>query len=284
MLRDDEGKRNRLVNFVLKVLSVCNPVNIFDLEEALKRSASFRNSSHSSYNKDHDSQITFPPNEIILEKFRRNDRYVVDANFIGSKEEFNYKDFFGNVEIGIIECLASSPTGVMSRNEILKNCIDAGLNEHSVNINISYSPAVTHVGIETYKLIGKSVDSTTIAAHQQSLSDIVNIKRLLLCEWEDGMIKFVIRCPQFTTNFVIGSPSYVKSLLMNKKFQAISFLDKQPCGTIAVNEAGSIYGMGAFCTSQDIKEDDILVMKFDLLSNDVYMIKSSIEQYIALND
>ena len=279
----DDIARNRLINITQKILSVCNPIEVGELRNCYIRVSTFRNSSNNSVYDD-SNKIVVPSKMAILEFFKYIDDYTVFEDKISTDQYIDYKTKLGTVEKGIVESLLTSKTGLMSRQELMRTCKDKGLNESSVNTYMSFSPVVQHVGLDTYKIIGKETTASSYSAHQKSVAEKIRTRRLLLCDWENGMIRFVIRCPEFLTTLVVGCPSSVKNILINKKFQALSESDEKQCGTIGVNEDGTIYGMSTFCRVYGVEEDDILVIKIDLLENNAYLSVNSIDDYLDMLD
>lgn len=272
--------RNRLLNISEKVLSVCNPISVEQLKGGFNRLATYRNSSSKNYQGN--NNITPPSKEAILRFFERTEGYTVTGDEVYSEEMLEYTKVLEGVERGIVEALLTSPSSLMSREEIMRICTKKGLNESSVSVYLTYSPIVQHVGQDAFKIIGKVTSASSLSAHQQSLAEKSKSKRLLLCDWDEGLIRFVVRCPAFTANLVVGAPSSMKKLLVNKKFECYDQNSNKPSGNIGVNEEGAIYGMSTYCRIFGLEENDILVMKFDPLQNIALLSTDTIDNYLNI--
>ncbi len=280
-VKPDDIARNRLLNVADKILSVCNPIDIDELRSGYQRMANFRNSASAIYR---DNQIVVPSKQAILSFFGHIEGYIVSENSISTDQQIDYKTVLGDVEKGIVEALLTSKSGLMTRAELMRYCTSRGISEGSVNTYLTYSPVVHSIGMDAHKIVGKATTVGSLSAHQQTIADKIRTKRLLVCDWHKGLLRIVIRCPEFTSNLVVGSPSNVKDMLASKKFDGLDAISKKPCGTIGVTEDGAIYGMSPFCRTSGIEENDILVMEFNMLDNTVELSVGTIDEYINMLD
>lgn len=271
--------RNRLINVARKVLSVNESINVEDFRNGFIKLANFRNSSNSVYK---NNNITVPSAEAILGFFNLIDDFTVNERNISSNLNLDYKKELGEVEWAIADVLIKSPTGIMTRSELFKGVTNLGIKENSANIYISYSSVVQHIGLDTYTIIGKKPLASDYSAHQDAVSDKNKNKnkRILLCDWDAGLIRIVIRCPEITATLVVGSPSSVKPLLANRTFEVWDKNETKQFANIGVNESGSIYGMSSFCRQSGVEENDILVMRFNLLSSKAYLSLGTVDEYL----
>ena len=276
--------RTRLDNILRKVLSVCDPISIEDICDSYRRVATFRNSTKSGEGPD-----IVPPSASAIEEFLAQSSKKKKKNgMASSNEKLDYKLELSNVEQGLVEGIRTSSSGLMSRNELLRTCILAGFNEMSVSVYMTYSPVIMHVGVGAHAIIGAKSSLGDLSAHLASQTDQakakLRTKRLLLCDWDKGMIRIVVKCPEFTSNMVVGCPSSVKQFLINKKFLGVIEKSDEGCGIIGVSEDGSIYGMGPFCRIKNMEIDDIFVMKFGLLDEKVYFSRATYEEYLEMSE
>ncbi|MDA1369847.1 MAG: hypothetical protein O2971_03670 [Proteobacteria bacterium] len=274
--------RNRLENVLRKVLSVCDPISIEYVCDGYRRLATFRNSSRGGGAKE-----IVPPSASAIEAFlAQSSKYSLKDAMVSSNEELDYKLELSSIERALVDGIRASPSGLMSRGDLLRSCIASGFNEMSLSIYMTYSPVVMHIGVDTHAVIGSRTSSGDVSAHMASQSDQAKIKlrtkRLLLCDWDKGQIRIVVKCPEFTSNMVVGSPSSVKQFLINKKFLGIVEKSNESVGTIGVSQDGAIYGMGPYCRQAGLKDDDIFVMKFSLLEEKVYFSEATYEEYLEM--
>lgn len=277
----DEIKRNRLLNVAQKIFSVCNPISVDHIKNGLTKLATFRNAANASYKK---NKIIPPSKDAILKFFDHMDGFKIDGTNLEANTRYDPDLVLGESERGIVEVLQTSPSGLMSRQEIMRNCIENGLNEMSVNAYLTYSTVVQHVGLDTFKIIGKVTSASSLSAHQQSLAEKSREKRLLLCDWDAGFIRFVVRCPEFTSTMVVGAPSNIKSFIIGRKFDCYDEDSNESCGTIGVTDAGTMYGMNSYCRKFGLEENDILVIKLNPLENIAILSTDSIDNYLNIID
>lgn len=272
--------RNRLINVAKKVLSVNKSIDINDLRNGYIKLAIFRNSSGAGSK----NKITVPSASVMLNFFDLVDGFVVDGNNITSNKNLDFREELAEVESTLADILIKSPTGIMSRNELLTGAIKQGINENSASLYISYSPIVQHIGSDTYTIIGKKPLASDYSAHKDAVSDKNKnkSKRILLCDWNEGLIRIVIRSPEVTANLVIGAPSSVKPLLSNQTFEAWDTNETERYANIGVSDQGAIYGMSSFCRHAGVEENDILVMRFNLLESKAYLSLGTIDEYLDI--
>jgi hypothetical protein len=269
--------RNRLINVARKVLSVSNPVSVDDLREGFLKLATYRNSSNSAYSGDW--SIMVPSRTAILMYFDHQKGYCINDDLILTDEILDYREELGDTERAIVEVTLNSPTGVLRRIDILRECSKRGINENSVNLYTSYSPVIQHVAHETFKLTGKEIAASALSAHQAALSQRIRMKRILVADWKDGRIRVCIRCPEQIQTMVIGAPSSVRQFLQSKSFDAFD-LGGKSAGTIASNESGSMWGMGPFCVANGMEENDILSIEFDIAGGKAYLYQSVLSEIL----
>lgn len=269
--------RNRLINVARKVLSVSNPVSVDDLREGFLRLATFRNSSNDSYSADW--AIMVPSRAAILLFFEHQDGFKVDNEMISTDEILDYREQLGDVERAIVEVTLNSPTGVLRRNDIIRECSRRGINENSVSLYTSYSPVIQHIAQETFKLVGKEIAASALSAHQAALSQKIRTKTILLSDWKDGRIRLCVRCPEQVHTMVVGAPAAFRDFLKDRSFEAYD-LDHKLVGTIASNHSGNMWGMAPFCRANGIEENDILSIEFDIAAGKAYLYQTVLSEIL----
>jgi hypothetical protein len=269
--------RNRLINTARKVLSISNPVSVDDLREGFLKLATFRNSSNDSYSADW--AIMVPSRAAILLFFEHQNGFRVDNEMIYAEEVLDYREQLGNVERAIVEATMNSPTGVLRRNDIIRECSRRGINENSVSLYTSYSPVIQHVAQETFKLVGKEIAASALSAHQAALSQKIRTKTILLSDWKDGRIRLCVRCPEQVHTMVVGAPAAFRNFLKERSFEAYD-LDEKLVGTITSNNRGSMWGMAPFCTANGIEENDILSIEFDIAAGKAYLYQTVLSEIL----
>jgi hypothetical protein len=277
----DDIARNRLINVARKILSVSESVTARDLKEGYDRMATFRNTSGTSYSGESSKNIKVPPENIILEFFQNIPNFYVSDENIYFDGKLNYKEELGATEAALVEVIWESEKGIISRADLMKGGASKGVNDNSLNMYITYSVVLKHAGLDMHQINGSSINAGDLLAYKETKANSKGRKRVLLADWHQGFIRIACLLPEFVTTMVVGAPSSVKPSLINKKFEVFDD-DGETFANIAVNEQGTIYGMGAFCKAKKSKENDILLMSFDLLESKAILNIIDYSEYLDL--
>lgn len=281
----DDIARNRLINVGRKALSVSSSVSVADLKDGYERLATFRNTPGNRYSVDANRNIVVPPENMILEFFKHVPNFNISGDLISFEGDLDCREELCAAEVALIETILESKKGVVSRFELLKGGVNKGVNESSLNTYITYSSVIKHAGLDMHQIIGNSVDAGVLLDHKESVSKKGKKikKRVLLADWHQGYIRIACILPEFVNSLVVGAPSSVKPQLVNRKFEIFDEEGKK-YGEVGVNRDGSIYGMRAFCGPNETQEDDILLMRFDLLESKVILKIIDFVEYQELSD
>lgn len=265
----DFGKirRNRLINIAKIVLAVTDPINADDLLYAFERSARFRNSSHPSYQGK--KQIVSPSRDAVLSFFKQLPDFEVNESLIHSKNKLEPKEIMNAVDLAIYEIGNNSIDGIMNRNQITDGCVRKGIPFGTVSVNTSYSPVLKHLALETFVLIGRTIDPMAKSAHSEVQAGKARRKAVLLSDWKSGKLRIIARVPSQPQSMVVGVPGNIKRFFTSNKYNAID-LEGTTSGVIGIHDRGSaktLYGMGTFCHRENFRENDLLAMEFDLVNS-----------------
>lgn len=274
---DISNIRNRLVNVTRKILSVSNPISVGDVREGYQRLAKYRNSSSRSYTGDW--TIVVPSKSAILLFFDYVDGFHVSGEMISTDELIDYREALGNVEKTIVDVVLKSPSGVLRRSDIQRECAKRGINQNSLMLYTTFSPVVQHIAQETFKLTGKQVTASALSAHQEALSKKIKRKAVLVADWKEGRIRLCVRCHEQTPSMVVGSPATFKPLLKKISLEAYDQHGNR-VGTIASNDNGDLWGMGSFCSKNGLEENDILTMELDVPAGKAYLYQSVLSEIL----
>ncbi len=270
--------RNRLINIARKILSVSNPISVDELREGYLKAARLRNSSNPVYSGDW--EIKVPSRNAMLMFFSKIDDYSVNDEMIFTSSLLDYREELGDVERTIVEVFQNSPSGVLRRNDVVKECVKRGINKNSLVLYTSYSPIIQHIAQDTFKLVGKQIAAEALSAHQDALAKKLKRRAVLVSDWKDGKIRICIRCPESTATMVLGIPATFRAFLGGKSFEAYE-ISGERVGTIASKEnQGNMWGMGAFCRKNGLEENDILSMEFDIAAGTVLLYQSVLSEIL----
>ena len=190
--------RNRLINLISKVLSVCPRIRVSELRRAVSRSRRL---------------AMAPPQKILaafVERFglgrMEGDIVVANANFDGALTE-------GSIEGRMLRVLDEFGP-IMDGEEFAERCVEAGINATTFYIYRLMSPVICALGKGVYCKVGSEVPPGTI-------EDIASRRRSVTRSSDYGwtqkgslwfgieltrqiMTAGSIRLPQFVSDFVQG--------------------------------------------------------------------------------
>jgi hypothetical protein len=135
---------------------------------------------------------------------------------------------------------------VLDRTSVLTGCAERGMNLQTASIDLTYSCVIEHLDVNIWTLRGAEINPAAVEALRRSNALRPREKRVLDFGWTPGgCIWIAAAVPPETQTFVIGCPAGARPYLVSQKFQART-IDDVPCGTIAVTDEGSIYGLSPF--------------------------------------
>ncbi|MDH3746951.1 MAG: hypothetical protein OER97_01995 [Gammaproteobacteria bacterium] len=254
--------RNRMRNVARKMLAVTSPMRIPDIRGGLRRVYFFRNSSGTAKS----WPLRVPPTNVLTEFFKQHSEFEVDKEGRAyAVENLDYRKELWEPEQIFVDALRSTPSSVLDRQSLLRECRDRGLNDNSFGISTSYSPILSHVDLNIWTLRGVDVNPAAVEALRVANALRPREKRLQDYGWTtDGKIWIATRIPELYESYICGCPGAVVRFLQGRRFRALGE-DGLDYGTIGFSEShGTSYGYNPFLRRVGAEQGDILISEFDL--------------------
>jgi hypothetical protein len=134
-----ENCANRVLNRIIKILSVTNPICVCRLRAGIARGHRMRGFS--------------PPRGVLLEFCRQAPALRVRRNIIKAEPRINAAQVLSPIERNIVRILAKHG-GALTWSEF-KTCLETGVNQETFYYNLLKSPIVSKYGRGLFRLIGQ---------------------------------------------------------------------------------------------------------------------------------
>ena len=260
-------ERNRLRNVARKMLSVTAPIDARKIRAGMRKTATWRNATSSKRR----WPLRAPP-IVVVQKFLENHpEFAVDSEgLVYPVDDLNYRDELGAAERHLVDAIHSSPAGVLDRQSIRDRCTRMGVNPQTLEVLLTYSPVIEHLGVNLWAIAGSYVDPAAVEAVRKANALRPKEKRISDFGWTDeGEIWISVIIPAYyNLSFVFGVPSGVKRFLTGHRFKVMDDLGRT-YGVVVVNPEGTAYGAGPLLRRKGADTGDIALFKFNLSENTV---------------
>ncbi|MDH3283081.1 MAG: hypothetical protein OEQ18_18425, partial [Gammaproteobacteria bacterium] len=147
-----------------------------------------------------------------------------------------------------------------------------GVNAHTLEVLMTYSPIVEHLGVNLWSIAGVTVDPAAVEAVRAANALRPKEKRVTDFGWtEEGNVWISVIVPSYhTSSFVFGIPGGVKKYLIGQRFTVLDASGKE-FGQFAVNDDGTAYGAGSFLRRKGADTGDVILCEFNLPNNTVVL-------------
>ena len=257
-------ERNRLRNVTRRMLSVASPISVKKLRSGARRVARFRNSSNNW-------DIRIPPIAIMSEFYDRHPEFEIDENgLVSSIEPLDYKQELGEGESVFVDVIRSTPTSLLDRMALRRECVKRGMNPNTFELGITYSAIIEHVDLNVWTLRGLSINPAQVQAICTANASKTQQKRVTSYGWtESGEVSVTVRVPELPPpGFVFLTPAGVRRFVCNKEFAVVS--PQALVGRkLKVLEAGNVIGSGAILNRLGADEGDVAIFVYNLVENTV---------------
>jgi len=253
--------RNRLVNMCKRMLSVTSPISVTRLRDGLKREYMFRNLSMPDR-----FELRTPPAAILRDFLRDHPDFVVASNEdVRPSGPLDYRTLLSPFDQILVDVFRSSPSAVLDRVTILRECAERGASLATVSQNLTYGCLIEHLDTNIWTLRGSEVSPAAVEALRQANALRPKEKRVMDFGWTaDGGLWVAALVPPPTQPFVFSCPGASRPYLAGQAFAA-AMRDSTACGTLRVTDNGIIYGFNAFQQLSGCDAGDIVVVVFDLV-------------------
>jgi len=203
----------------------------------------------------------------MLAFYKANQAFHVDElGNVSFGTPLDYRQVLGATEQIIVDVLRTSPTGLMDRETLWRECEARGLNANTLSIWATYSPILEHVSTSIWALRGIRVDPAALEALRKALA--LRPRERCVIDYgftpEEGKIWLAARLPAVGVSLnAIGIPAAIAPYLLGRRFRELG-PSGENTGTIVINEAGGCWGFSRFLRRVGADEGDVLIMTFDL--------------------
>ena len=135
-------RRNRLLNNMSKIMSVCDEIGIGELREGARRH--------------HRMQGFAPPSRVLQELCEQLECYVVDGSKVRAKPKTEWMDVLDGIEYEMTEILMDGGK-ILNREIFEKLCLERGINRNSFYVYLSYSPVIAQYAPGVYGIRGAGI-------------------------------------------------------------------------------------------------------------------------------
>ncbi len=261
---DGKPNRNRLHNVTRRILSVASPLDPSTIREGISRYYRHRLPSQSS------QTLIVPPRSVLTAFYAANPSFVVEEDGqISPIVPLDYRKELGATEQVFVEVLRSTPTGILDRQGFFKACEERGVNMNTLNSFLSSSPIIQQVDTGIWSLRGVRVDPVAVALMREALAMRPREQRINDYGWTPrGALWIAIRLPNTITNFSLKIPSAIAQYVTGSRFPVRSE-DGSDSGIVVVDDKAMSWGYTPFLSRRGADEDDILLVEFDLVHEQV---------------
>lgn len=241
--------RNRLINQIKKILSVCDSIDISELRTGVARH--------------HRTEGFSPPRRILLEFCRQISWCRVDGNTIFSFPPLKGEEVLIGIE-KIFYTILKENGPVMQREDLERMCLASGVNRISFYLYLSQSPIITKYANGIYGLRGAKIPPGYLAS---MVSKKERKKILQDYGWtNDRRIWVALKLSNNTiTSGVFSAPSAMKQYLQGS--YKLKTADNDLLGDLSVKENMG-WSLKPFFRRKGAEEGDDVVIVFDIRSRD----------------
>jgi len=254
--------RDRLRNTLRKMLSVAAPQDISTLREGVRRAFRGRSIANSFA-----LLLVPPPSNVLRAYVQLSPEFDLTGDTVVPTALLDYRTELGENEQVLVDVLRSSPAGVLDRRSLAAACIARGMNENTFGVYSSYSCILEHLDLDVWKLRGITVDPGSVEALRRANRLRPRAKRVLGHEWTDeGKLRLTFRILYRSAGdtAVFGCPTEVRRYLAGAEFNCTAGETGQPCGKVAMDERGTLYGFLTYVQRLGLDDNDVLVAEFDI--------------------
>ena len=134
--------RNRMLNQMRKVVSVCRRVHIAELRAGLARYHRLRGFS--------------PPRRVLLEFCRQNDCFAVDGEMVTRRGVPDWQEVLRGSERKLVELLRGHGPA-LGRAQLEELALSSGVSPPAFSMLLSSSPVISRLALGVYALVGARV-------------------------------------------------------------------------------------------------------------------------------
>jgi hypothetical protein len=241
------SKRNRLLNYVQKIMSVAGTIGLSELRDGVGRSHRMRGFR--------------PPRDVLARLCADTGLYKVeDDRVLGTAELPDWHDVLSGNEQLLAEALFEH--GPVMRRADLEELVvrDGGMSRASFYIYLTYLPILQRYAPGVYGLRGASISAAEVSA---LIPPVVRSKVLSDHGWTKDRRPWIVYrlSPASVTTGVLSAPAVLAPVL-HGEFSLVTE-DKTPIGTLVIEET-RMWGVSPFYRRRGVEAGDHLLLVLDL--------------------
>jgi len=274
--------RNRVLNILDRMLAVSPRLKIADVREGVRRQMKYRSIAHRTI------ELVVPPSTVLEAYLQSHPDYLVQDGHVEAKIPRRVDEQLADAERAMFDVFEEAGGGVLDRRSFIEGCIRKGINENTVSVYTTYSPIIEHLGVDLWKLRGRTVDAAMVEAVRQSNQERSKERRCIHYGWTaTGTLSVAWVLPWQFSSLALGIPAAISRYLRGRTFEACNSSTGKACGQVVVTDEGTSYGYSPFLRHAAAEEGDVLVADFDFTSSKVVLDISDINTVVdgdALGD
>ena len=241
--------RNRYVNIIRSVLSVCDAISLGSLREALARATRRRGSAPSI------------PRSVLPAFCRAAGFTVSDDGEVSCSSPLALEKEVGPAERLLLGVLRDNG-GVMTGTRLRREAAMRGQNINTTFQYLSYSPVIERVAQLVYAVRGSSVDPALVeTVRRQSRSNRSRAPVFTDTGWTaDGAVWLGYHLSEATVaSGVVSVPASIRTVIGTREFELFAS-DGAGLGLLSISESGSAWGFGRFFRRRGVEAGDYLIL------------------------
>lgn len=238
--------RNRLLNQVLKIMSVAGSIDLSELRSGVGRH--------------HRMKGFHPPREVLAALCVSSGLYSRHGDrIVGGSQLPDWRKVLGNNERKLVQALFDFGP-VMRRDDLERVAVDErGLNRSSFYIYLSYAPMIERYAPGVFGLRGSPVTAAEVDA---LIPQRVRHQVLQDQGWTaNGRLWAAFRIsPAAASTGILGAPAAVRAVTSGS--YDLFAEDERPVGTLVIEQ--SMWGLSPFFRRWGVEAGDLVVLELDV--------------------
>jgi hypothetical protein len=241
------------------MLSVTSPISITRLRDGVKREYLFRNLSSPER-----FDLRTPPTDVLRDFLADYPDFVVDGQDVRPIKPLDYRTQLCESDQILVGVFRSSPSPVLDRATIIRECVERGMTYSMVNQCLSYGCLIEHVDTNIWTLRGADASPAAVEAVRRMNALRPREKRVRDFGWSaEGSLWIAAIVPPTTQTFLFSCPVGARAYLAGRVFSAM-MPDSTQCGALRITEQGVVHGLSAFQQVSGCDSGDVVVAVFNL--------------------
>ena len=248
--------RNRIVNLSQRVLSVHSPQTISSLQEAVRRTFTWRSATGA------DTPLREPSRDVLRLFYVSHPAFDVDGDTVTSLLPLT------NVKLGdeksiLVEILRAAPHPALDRAQLVRQCREAGMSAGTIGVYTTYAEILERVSDGVWALRGVPIPESyvsTLKVDAKERRDAFE-KRLETGVTQTGRPWMCQRLTESVTQSSVLGWNFHREQLRGNEFRIIDAEDGEELGWSKFSK-GFNYGYGRVLQKYSAKEGDCIRLTF----------------------